>query len=45
MYPHKDSRTDVMIALDKKCLIRAEDRYLMNPGYLLRLAEQKGVFI
>lgn len=43
-YPEIDSRTDVMIALDHKCLIKSENNYLMSPKYLLRLAEQKGIF-
>jgi len=43
-YPEIDPRTDVMIALDNNCLIKRDDNYLINPKYLLRLAEQKGVF-
>ena len=43
-YPGNDSRSDVMRALDNKCLIQRYNNYLMNPKYLLRLAEQQGVF-
>jgi hypothetical protein len=43
-YPRNDSRSDVMRALDNKFLIQKDNNYLMNPKYLLRLAEQKGVF-
>lgn len=42
-FPEIDSRPDVMIAFDNKCLIKRDNNYLMNPKYLLRLAEQKGM--
>jgi hypothetical protein len=44
IYPRNDSRSDVMRALDNKCLIQMDNNFLMNPKYLLRLAEQKGIF-
>lgn len=41
--PEDDSKSDVMRALDNKCIIQIDKDYLMSPKYLLKLAEQKGI--
>jgi hypothetical protein len=42
--PKEDPMIYLMRAFDKGCLIRSGNSYLMSPRYLLRLAEQQGVF-